>query len=294
MFDEFFATAVERYKIMQRKEAGLSKPWSKDPVFQNNYFCNVFREDDKVTKWFRKYIRNPLDKTYAISPNLILLSIVAFRWFNRPQTWEVILGSGRTLEEIFGEWDSDWIYQEIMDHAKKPYITGAYMIKTPAGLDKVTGLLWCIDQFLVRMSLGEFDRILEGKASMQEAFNLLKSVPYLGNFMAYQIVCDARFTTLLENAPDINEWAQPGPGSARGLGRIFYGDVNHFNYSSPGAQQEMIEDMKILLNKSRSKKYWPREFPLWEMSTSQHFCCEWDKYCRASEGGRMKRKYDAK
>src|ERR1044072_5362262 len=44
----------ERELVRQKKEAGLSKPWSQDWVFQETYFCNVRREDDRVTKWIRQ------------------------------------------------------------------------------------------------------------------------------------------------------------------------------------------------------------------------------------------------
>jgi len=43
----------ERENIRLKKEAGESPPWSSNPVMQVTYFCNVNREDDKVTKWIR-------------------------------------------------------------------------------------------------------------------------------------------------------------------------------------------------------------------------------------------------
>jgi hypothetical protein len=42
----------------------------------------------------------------------------------------------------------------------------------------------------------------------------------LGPFLAYEIVTDLRFTALLENAPDIMTWANPGPGAKRGITRL--------------------------------------------------------------------------
>ncbi len=46
----FFGFCIEREQIRQKREAGESPPWSKDKVFQNGRFLNVFREDDKGTQ----------------------------------------------------------------------------------------------------------------------------------------------------------------------------------------------------------------------------------------------------
>ncbi len=46
----FFDWCIERESIQRRREAGEPPPWSRDPVFQQGRFLNVFREDDKGTK----------------------------------------------------------------------------------------------------------------------------------------------------------------------------------------------------------------------------------------------------
>jgi hypothetical protein len=56
----FFRFARERYKIKLAKDAGKPAPWTKDPVLATAYFCNVFREDDRTTVWFREEVRNKL------------------------------------------------------------------------------------------------------------------------------------------------------------------------------------------------------------------------------------------
>lgn len=288
---KYFRVAEERYNIKLRRETGLPRPWSTDPIFQNHRFCNVHREDDKTTKWLRENIRDPLDQTYCIHPGLILFAITAFRWFNRIETWENILASGRSVEDIFADWDSDWMRQHLIDHGSPPYVTGAYIIKTPDGKNKVDGVLWCIDEFRKKIKNRDFDLIISGKASQEDAQKLLEQSPYLGRFMAYQIIADARWTQLLRNAPDIYTWAQAGPGSTRGIGRIFYNDVNKFRYGSPADEREVVKLMRELLEASRDRLYWPEKFPEWEMQVVQNWCCEFDKYERCEEGGKMKRRF---
>lgn len=291
---KYFEIARERYRILLKRRAGEPKPWTTDPVFQAHRFCNVFREDDRTTSWFRENIRSPINEIYAINPEIILLSIVAFRWFNRIETWEAILGSGVELEEIFGSWDEDWIRGELFDHAKPPYVTGAFIIKTPNGKNKVEGVLWCISEFRKMMKEGKFNHILSGTSSHESAQRLLETAPFLGRFMAYQIIADARYTKLLENAEDISSWAQPGPGSTRGIGRVFYGEVDKFRYGSINEEKQVIAHMQELMKRSKDSKYWPSEWPQWEMQVVQNWCCETDKNFRCIEGGKMKRKYDAR
>lgn len=285
--DKFFALARERYGIMLRKDMGTKAPWSTDPIFKREYFCNVFREDDKTTKWFRENIRTPLNSTYGINPKIVLLAIVAFRWFNRIETWDVLISSGRPLEEIFAEWDSDWVRQELIDHGTAPWVTGAYIIKTPNGMNKVDGVLWCIDNFIKHS-----DVINIQKNTMENAWNYLRGFPYLGNFTAWQICSDARQTSLLNQASDKNTWAPAGPGTTRGIGRTFYGNVDHFTYGSEKDQKEMLRLMQQLVQFSKDKNYWPQEFPPLAVIDIAHWACEVDKRYRAEEGGRMKRKYD--
>jgi hypothetical protein len=88
-------------------------------------------------------------------------------------------------------------------------------------------------------------------------------------------------------------WAQPGPGSTRGIGRVFYNDPDKFRYGSEKDEKEVIAYMHDLLCFSMKNELWPSVWPRWDMQTVQNWCCETDKYYRAEEGGHMKRKFNA-
>jgi hypothetical protein len=275
----FFNWARERQRILLRRQHGKPKPWSEDPTFQKNRFCNVSREDDKTTKWFRENVRDKLSE----SPEESLAGITVFRWFNKIETGEIL------KDLILGHWSTEAASERLL-HVK-PVVTGAYIIKTPDGMDKMTGVLWCIDRFIENMEKGIFDKVLEGNATMQETCEMLQDSPFLGRFMAYQICADAQYTCLLRNAPDIYSWAQPGPGSTRGIGRVFFNDPEKFRYGSPKDEKEVIKYMQQLLHESNNARYWPQEWFPWDMQTVQNVACEVDKYIRCTEGGHMKRKF---
>jgi len=286
--ENFFKYARDRYQLMLDREADFEQPWTKDPIFQEFRFCNVFREDDRTTKWIRENIRTPMHN----HPRLLFAMVVA-RWFNRIETLNELKSQcaapGVNIKNMFMEWDSDEVRHRLKD--QHPLITGAYMVKTPAGMNKLEGLIWCLEQILPDAEHLQA-RIEDGETTLEEVTAVLAEYPFLGPFMSYEIVTDLRHTPLLDKAPDIMTWANPGPGAARGLGRVMRGNKDFFNRSSKKDQEPLQRGMQFLLKQSQRGKNWPKRWPTWEMRDVEHLLCEMDKYERARLGeGRPKQKF---
>lgn len=277
--EQFFKFVNEREHIRIAKESGAPQfMWTQDPVLQQFRFCNIFREDDKTTRYFRDTVRDPLRDTPFVLP-----ATIGWRWFNKIETcgqakWWTLYGWKRELAER----DFRPIQQ-----GPTPLVTGAYLIKTPNGTDKLTGILDCMDEamYLIHHVFAE----AAYTKSLEDTHAALMRIPYLGRFMAYEIVTDLRHTYLLEDASDIDTWASAGPGCARGLGRVNSGDVSEFSYGSAKAQQVMLKLMHTIL--WESTKSWDYPDRPWEMREVEHSLCEYDKYRRAQEGGKLKRRY---
>src|SRR5215467_3109114 len=79
------AFAKERYAIAQRRAAGQKPPWTEDPILRDYRFCNVYREDDKVTAWIRENWRIP----HKDDPDLWFAMLVA-RLLNLPESLAVM------------------------------------------------------------------------------------------------------------------------------------------------------------------------------------------------------------
>jgi hypothetical protein len=272
---EFFLLAGEREHIRKAKLAGKPRPWTEDPVLNEYRFCNVRREDDKTTVWFRENIREPL----AEKPVDVTLATVVFRWFNR-------IGTGEVLKPMLlsGRWDPVSVCNAL---AKvKPVVTGAYMIKTPAGMSKVRGICHCVD-FFVREGMHHDITHNLGDHTIQGVCEGLMEVPYLGGFMAYEVASDLRWTCVLRDAPDILTWCHLGPGAARGLQWL---TGEEFNRNSDLQQALMLDLCQELLAESR--KQWVH-VP-WEMREVEHWLCEYDKWKRGTvENQRLKRRYES-
>lgn len=281
--DEFFWFAREREGIRLLRKAGHPGPWTKDPILSTFRFCNVFREDDATTQWFRKEVRQPL---FAI-PERVILATVAFRWFNLIETGEAI------KPWLLSGWDRTAVNHSLRprQRAGEKLFTGAYLIKSPPGKDKLTGILDCIDN--VQRELSRLSCLWE--PSLCIFHHHLMSFPFLGRFMAYEVVTDLRHTVVLGNAPDIRRWASAGPGAARGLSWIRYGNPEKgAGYNGEKQQADLLAGMRELLEASRDPEHWPENLRAWEMREVEHTLCEYDKWLRGHAGQRLKRKFACK
>lgn len=287
----FFDVMAERHRVYERRAAGQPWPWTEDRILQEGRFCNVYRELDKTTAWFREHIREPLRDRPEV-----LLATVAFRWFNRIETWQSLfqhrygcsMDLPSSLVSLFGRWEGERVHRQMRAACTQPWVTGAYIIKTPDGMDKLTGVLWCIDQ--IAPWCGDIIEKIKKYQTLEAMWRYLREYPYLGDFMAYEVVTDLRHTHLLSDAKDIMSWANPGPGAARGFSRICDADPGTLNRSSERDRAILIGGMQQLLEMSR--ELWPGHWPAWEMREVEHCLCEYDKYQRVFTGeGRMKQKY---
>jgi hypothetical protein len=273
--DRFFATARERYRIKLRRDAGAPPPWTDDPIFHDWRFTNVHREHDRTTAWFREHVRSKLDGLAVVERTII------FRWFNRIETAE------RIEDLLLAGWNTDEARRRLT--GVQPLVSGAYKIGSPAGFDKLEGLLRCID--VARPML---PRMLKWFRSLQMAWEELSAIPFLGPFLAYEIVSDLRHTPVLNQASDVLTWAVAGPGCTRGLGLVVSGNTEHFRYTSKLDQTRMLDVMRDLLALSRNPFYWPSEWDAWEMREVEGWACELAKYQNGLNGQSLKRRYEIK
>jgi len=275
--DAFFDFARERHEIYLKRSRGAPLPWTTDPILQRYKFTNVFRELDRTTVWFRENIREPLR-----NDSRVLFATVAFRWFNRIETAACLL-SGPDGHNLFENWDGREAEARLRrDRPDGPYVNGAYIIKTPDGMDKLKGVLWCIDQ--AKLTIKKAMHACHYSATMKTVHKILTEAPYLGDFMAYEIVTDLRHTYLLENAPDIMTWANPGPGACRGYGRVTGEGIDRYDRGKERDRDRVIQGMRELLVMSQNPIHWPVEWPAWEMREVEMWLCETDKWLRTLNG----------
>ena len=301
--DDFFAFARARHTITLARDAGLPTPWTDDPILASYRFTNVFRELDRTTVWFRENVGRHLAE---MTPEQQLLGVILFRTFNRISSMEKIFFGKDSPAFACQGWGWEWLRGE-MDTAElerrmrygipPPWVTGAYIVKTPDGMDKLAGALWIVEE--ARKRAAATLAALGPSPTLQSLHTALVAYPYLGGFTAYEIVSDLRWLPLMRDAPDIMSWAHAGPGAVRGLNRIHGREVKK---SLP--QYLARTEMMMLLQRSRDPDYWPQQmlpinerdewtarighsgpsWPRWEMREVEHTLCEFDKYERVRLG----------
>ena len=258
---ELFDWVIERQAIYRRRESGAPKPWTKDVHLQVYKFCNVFRQLDKTTVWLMKKFyklnspRLPFAAAMARSVNLIeTLEEVGF-----PETWS----KSKFVEKL-----------KARQKSGRPMVTAAYIISPgPKGLGMANHIgntlenVWKTGNSWVR-------------PSVQETHESLCEIDGIGPFVAHEIVTDLMYTKWLKNAPDRMTWVNVGPGSKRGLNRVFERPLET-NVSVRQALDEMMFLLKLALKKF--PKYDPM-FKTMELRTIEDCLCEFDKYQRVKSG----------
>jgi hypothetical protein len=258
------------------------------------YSKNGHREDDRTTRWFRENVRQPLsDDVFEFEPGRrsigsledVITGTLIFRWFNRIETGEII------LDLLLGRWDTAEARKRLTGIS--PVVTGAYIIKAGDGVSKLEGILACIDNAIPHLQgmAQKWDKArLAGTLRLEAAWADLKELDYMGPFMAYEVVTDLRHTPVLNEAKDIMTWGNLGPGAIRGIGWVVANNPEQFANTSK-QQKEMLNLMHELLLLSKTKEFWPQEWPGWEMHEVEMWLCEYAKYRNAMEGERLKRRY---
>jgi hypothetical protein len=276
--ERFIYFTRERYNIYLRRKAGKPAPWTDDVILRDNFFTNVYRELDKTTVWFRENVRDILRRD-----PMVVLATITFRWFNYIPTGEILL-----KHRLLTDWDRGQalrVLGRIRDNGGQIF-TGAFMINSPPKERKLEAIVRRVSQVW-----DDKDSLLKrclSWGSMQRAHADLMRYEGLGGFMAYEVVCDLRYTDILENAPDKCTWCNPGPGAVRGLYRILDRDFpKGNNASSPPVPKDWLLKTQELLEILRRRLRMRLEMREVEMT-----CCEYDKYIRILlSDGRSKRRY---
>lgn len=257
----------ERERIRKLKEDGHAPPYTKDNILATFRFCNVHREDDKVTRWIRKTWREPFQASSLLPRALTLARLV--NWpptltrIGYPEPWveENILRVIREFSRNHKAWSSAYIVSTNgLAVEKASYVVGTVAAGIPPR-DPTAGAPW---------------------ESLEQAWTWLKGRHGLGSFMAAQIVADLKHVPnhALSDAPDWYTWAAPGPGSLRGLRRYFNRGI------TPGNFLQYLEQFADEVAPYVNKEITPIAAQDW-----QNICCELDKYWRVKEGQGRPRAY---
>jgi len=268
-FRQFLQFTKDRHEIYIKRSQGQPAPWTADPVLQEFKFCNIYRELDRGTAYFI----NEVTKQERADDNSGLVMSIIYRLVNNRLFFEYIGG----IPEL--GWDMSAVVEGARVYSKQygTFVGDSYMAFACSrkGETKADSLARVLDWLEVNFADWHSD-VYSVADSPEEAHKALCKIPYVGPFIAYEIICDMFLINELEDF-SINDWTNIGPGAKPALGILFP--------CSLSSQMDQIKEVQRLHNESD----WPYE-PL-NLRNIEHSLCEWRKYTNLQLGTGKKRRY---
>jgi hypothetical protein len=270
VFDTYWRFAAERQRIFFKRLEGGIAPWSKDPILAQHKFTNAYRASDRVSQYL---IRNVIYDTQH-SPEDLFFRILLFKLFNKIETWELLQSQ---LGEIAWSRYRYEDYDRILSLAMKAGATiysAAYMMASGHKIFDVSRKHQAHLKLLELMMADSIPERLANCSTMRMGFDLLKSYPLFGDFLAYQFITDINYSPLTSFTE--MEFTMPGPGARDGIRKCF---------SSLGGLSE-VDIIKLMAD--RQDYEFDRldiDFPSLcgrklQLIDIQNLFCEVDKYSR--------------
>ena len=215
VYETYWRFAAERQEMFFRKIEGLPAPWTTDPILARHKFTNAYRASDRVSQYLIRNVIYQGDK----SPEEVFFRTLLFKLFNRIETWEMLQDRLKIISRAdysFQQYDS--VLSEALAEGKRIY-SAAYMM--PSGRSSFGHALKHRNHLMLleRMMEDEAPRRIAEASSMAQAFDVLRSYPTIGDFLAYQFVTDLNYSDLT-NFSEM-EFVVPGPGALDGIRKCF-------------------------------------------------------------------------
>lgn len=291
VYDTYWKFAALRQEAFFNKIENKGYPWSNDSIINTYRFTNAYRAADRVSQYL---IRDVIYcEEYSNSPKEILFRILLFKLFNKIDTWELI--RAHIPNPTFEGYDFK-VYNDILNDAfsaGETIYSAAYImpsVKSSFGYTRKHSN----HLKLIELMLNDDAEVqLSNANNMQKAFEIIKSFPGLGNFLAYQLLIDINYSTIINFSE--SEFVMPGPGALGGISKCFTdtAGLNEKEIIKLVTDRQEIEFERLGLD---FKSLWGRDLQLIDC---QNLFCEVDKYSRVrhpeitgnSKRTRIKQKY---
>lgn len=269
VYDTYWRFAAMRQEVFFRRVHQLPPPWTDDQILSHFKFTNAYRASDRVSQFL---IRSVI---YAGSqqPDEVFFRTILFKLFNKIETWQL-------LESAVGSLAKDNFDLRLFDtvltgaiNRKQPIYSGAYIM--PSGGKHGEPRKHLNHLMLLRdMLTGSVPRKITRMKNMRNVFELLRSYPMIGDFLAYQYAIDLNYGALTTFSE--MEFVMPGPGARDGIRKCFkdLGGLSEADVIKMVTDRQEVEFRRLEID---FKSLWGR--PL-QLIDCQNLFCEVDKYAR--------------
>jgi hypothetical protein len=213
VFDTYWRFAAARQAVYLARLAGQPGPWTDDAILGRHRFTNCYRAADRVSQ----YLICQVSYTGEQAWEEVFFRTVLFKLFNRVSTWHL-------LTEELGQprWDGYCFtaYNQVLSRAfaaGRRLYSAAYVMPSPhLGEDRKHSNHLRLIEVMMR---SQTPRQVQEAGSMRRAFEVLRDLPGVGDFLAYQYLIDLNYSTGLDF--DEMDFVVPGPGARDGIRKCF-------------------------------------------------------------------------
>lgn len=270
VYDTYWQFAAERQRIFFKRIRTNEPSWTTDPVLAKYKFTNAYRASDRVSQYLIKNV------IYAGNqdPMEIFFRIILFKLFNKIDTWQLLeheFGEVSYANYTFKHYDD--LFTNAMERKVRIY-SAAYIMPSGTKTFNVERKHRAHLLLLERMMEDELPLRIASASSMKEGFDLLRSYPLIGDFLAYQYITDLNYSALCDFSE--MEFVVPGPGALSGIRKCFssLGGFNEQDIIRIVADRQQLEFEKRDIH---FQDLWGRKLQLIDC---QNIFCETDKYSR--------------
>jgi len=213
VFDTYWRFAAARQGLYEARLRGQPAPWTSDPILRRHRFTNCYRAADRVSQ----FLISQVIYEGSQDPGEVVFRTLLFKVFNRIATWQRL--EARIGEVSWREYDYAR-YERVLTAAftsGERLYSAAYVVPPPAFGEarKHANHLRLLELMMSTDVSGK----VRSAGSLRGAFEVLRSYPAIGGFLAYQYVIDLNYSPVL--AYDEMEFVVPGPGARDGIRKCF-------------------------------------------------------------------------
>lgn len=270
VFDVYWRFAAARQAVLMRRLAGAPPPWSDDPIVARHRFTNPYRMTDRVSQ----HLLTAVQYSAARDPVTLVLRTLLFKVFNRIDTWQLLIAE--VGEPTVASFDPAW-YGRVLSDVRargRPIYSPAYIVPNPpfGASEKHLNHLRLLAAML---DDGTVDRLV-GAGGLRELFEVLRRVPSLGPFLAFQYAVDVNYSRV--TAGGEAGFVVAGPGAVDGLRKCFAalpaGAEADALLWVADTQEEHFDRLGLRFDPVFGRRLQPID--------CQNLFCETDKYARVS------------
>jgi hypothetical protein len=266
VFNTYWRFAVARQAVYEARQRQAQGPWTTDPILQRHRFTNCYRAADRVSQYL---IRHVSYGGLQDSEEVVFRTLL-FKLFNRIETWQLLVaefGKPSWADYSFDRYDR--VLGGAFAREMRLY-SAAYVMPPPrlGAARKHSNHLRLLE---LMMTSGVVDQIMS-VGSLRAAFEVLRSYPAVGDFLAYQYVIDLNYSVVLNF--DEMDFVVTGPGARDGIRKCF-------GPAADGIESEVIRYMADHQGEhfTRLGLYFPglrgRPLQLIDLSIARTYSAKW-------------------